>query len=100
MNHEMENSAELLTLVDEEGKEHEFEIVDTADFEGSSYIALVPAFDSPEEALDDSGDLVILKVLEEDGEEFLEAIEDEAEFDKVGAFFMERLKDEFEFDEQ
>ena len=30
-------------------------------------------------------------------EEFLEAIEDEAEFDQVAAIFMERLSDSFEF---
>ena len=30
-------------------------------------------------------------------EEFLEAVEDEAEFDQVAAIFMERLSDSFEF---
>lgn len=97
MSKEMEPGADLLTLVDEEGQEHEFEVVDTSEFEGASYVALIPQFEDPEESLQDSGDLVILKVVEEDGEEFLEAIEDDAEFDRVGEFFMDRLKDTFDF---
>ena len=45
----------------------------------------------------DDGELVILKSVMEGEEEFLEAIEDEAEFDQVAAIFMERLSDSFEF---
>lgn len=100
MSNEMDTGADLLTLVDEEGAEHEFEVVDTAEFEGCEYVALVPVFDSGEDMLEDSGELVILKSVEEDGEEFLEAIEDDGEFDRVGAFFMERLKDVFDFEDE
>lgn len=96
---DMEIGAELLTLVDEEGAEHEFEVADSAEFEGASYVALVPVFGTGQDLLDDSGELVILKVVEEDGEEVLEAIEDDDEFDRVGAFFMERLKDIFDFED-
>jgi uncharacterized protein YrzB (UPF0473 family) len=101
MNDELDRTEiDLLTLVDEDGVEHEFELVDTAKFEGCDYIALVPVFETDEEALQDSGDLIILKVIEENGEEILEAIEDDQEFDKVGEFFMERLKDVFEFEDE
>ncbi len=88
---------DLITLVDEDGKEHEFELVDTAEFEGVNYAALVPVL-SGQDLLDDSGELIILRVVEEDGEEILESIEDDEEFDRVGAFFMERLKDTFDFE--
>lgn len=90
---------DILTLVDEDNNEHQFEVVDTAEFEGKNYIALIPIFDKPEELLDDSGELVILQVLEENGEQYLEAIEDEAEFDRVGNFFVGRLEDEFDFED-
>jgi len=101
MSSEVENNgADLITLVDEEGVEHEFEVIDTLEEEdGSEYVALVPVFDDPEDALEDSGELIILKVVEEDGEEVLEAVEDDAEFDRVGAIFKERLKDTFDFEE-
>lgn len=98
MSNDMEPGGELLSLVDEEGNEHEFEMVDTADFEGSGYVALVPVLEG-QDLLDDTGELVILKVVKDGEEEFLEAIEDDAEFDKVGAFFMNRLKDTFDFED-
>ena len=100
MSEDMQNMGpDLLTLVDEEGKEHEFEIIDTAEMDGSEYVALIPVFGDEEDALQDSGELVILKVTEEDGEEVLDAIEDDDEFDKVGAVFKERLKGTFDFED-
>ena len=90
--------SDLITLMDDDGTEHEFEVLDSAEFEGREYMALVPVYDKPEELLDDTGELVILRIVEEDGEEFLEAIEDDEEFEKVGDFFTERLSDEYEFE--
>ena len=57
-------------------------------------------YDDPDESLQDDGELVILKSVMDDGEEFLEAIEDEAEFDEIAAIFMERLEDLFDFTEE
>lgn len=94
-----EYEADLITLVDEDGKEHEFEIVDDLEQNGNHYVALVAAYDDPEEELQDDGELVILKSVMDGDEEFLEAIEDEAEFDEIAAIFMERLQDSFDFTE-
>lgn len=87
----------IITLVDEEGVEHEFEVVDVMEFEDSHYMALVAVADTAEDVLDDPGELIVLKVVAEGVEEFLEAIEDEAEFNRVSAVFMERLEDDFDF---
>ena len=91
----------LLTLTDEEGQEHEFEIVDTMDLDDERYMALVPVFADPQDSLEDSADLVILKVVPDDesGEELLQTIEDDDEFNRVADLFMERLEDYFEFEE-
>jgi len=97
---DIEMSNDILTLVDEDGEEHQFEVADSDEFEGQNYIALIPVYDNPGELLDDSGELVILRVLEEDGEEYLEAIEDEAEFNKVGDFFVKRLEDIYDFEDE
>jgi len=101
MSEELENmEPDLITLVDEEGEEHEFEIIDSIeDFDGCDYVALVPVFDDPDDSLQDSGELIILKVMLEGDEEVLEAVEDDDEFDKVGLVFKERLKDTFDFDD-
>ncbi len=97
---EKEYGTDVLTLVDEDGVEHEFEIADTLDVDGQQYLALIPVPANANELLDDSGELVILKVVEENGEEFLEAIEDEEEFDRMADVFMERLEDTYDFEDE
>lgn len=97
-NEEMEYGPDILTLQDEDGVDHEFEVLDTYEQDDSRYLALVPV---EEDALEeDDGELVILKVEGEDEDEFLVAIEDEAEFDKISAIFMERLEEYYDFTEE
>ena len=96
---------DIISLLDEEGKEHEFEIVDALELDGQQYLALVPLYDESqaEEALEDSGELVILRVSEEedeDGGQYLDAIDNEDEYNKVAELFMGRLEDYFDFEEE
>ena len=63
-------------------------------------MALLPVYDEAEEILDDDGELIILKVCEEDGETYLEPIQDDNEFNEIGKIFEERLSDLFAFDEE
>ncbi len=83
----------LISLMDEEGNEHEFEFVDSLELEGNEYVALIPVYDNPADSLEDDGELVVLKVIQDNGEEYLEAIEDEDEFNNVSELFMDRLSD-------
>ena len=57
-------------------------------------------FTEAEEIIDDDGELIILKVCEEDGETYLEPIEDDNEFNEIGKIFEERLSEMFSFDEE
>ncbi len=93
---EQEGMDGVVTLVDEDGVEHGFEIIDMVELDGAQYVAVVPAEEEPEED-DESDELVLLKVVAEGVEEFLEAIESEEEFNRVSAVFMERLKDDYDF---
>lgn len=90
---------DLITLLDEEGKEHDFEYLDTLEHGDYEYVALTPVIEDPNDALADDGELVVLRIEEEDGEEILVAIEDDEEFDTVSALFVERLSDAYEFEE-
>ena len=47
MSEEKEYNPELLNLVDDEGNEHEFEILDVLDLDDKQYFALIPVFDKP-----------------------------------------------------
>ena len=87
----------LVTLLDEDGNEREFEHVDTLETDGETYVALIPTFDDPQSFVESDGELVILKVVEdENGEEILSTIDEEEEFDRVAGQFQTRLEDDFE----
>ena len=88
---------DILTLEDETGAEHSFEVLDAFDTGEIRYLALTPVFDGPEELLEDSGDLVIVKVItDENGEEILVTIDNEEEMDEVADIFMERLEQDYD----
>jgi uncharacterized protein YrzB (UPF0473 family) len=87
---------DILTLIDEEGAEHEFEVLDRLEEGDQQYLALVPTVD-PEDALDEADELVVLKVVEDGGEEYLEPIDDEDEFSRIADIFMARLEEDYEF---
>lgn len=93
-----EYNPDILTLTDEEGKEFSFELLDSIETDEGRYVALMPTYQSPEELLTDSGELVILKVTEVDGEDMFEEIEDDDEYDTIADCFIDRLQDLFEID--
>lgn len=93
------NDEDVISLVDEDGIEHQFEIADVLDDEGTYYMALIPIFDTAEALLDDTGELVVLKVVADGAQEYLEAIDNEEEFNKISKMFMERLSEDYDFEE-
>lgn len=93
-----EYGPDLVTVLDEEGKEHQFEWLDAIETDEARYVALAPIFDDPEEAVEDNGELIILRVETENGEDMLVPIEDEEEFDDIAEIFEERLADLYEID--
>jgi len=82
---------DIVSVVDEDGKEHVFEELDRVDYKGVSYVALAPLVGEMDEDEDGDDELILLRVEEEDGETYLSILEDEAEFDAVGKLFSERL---------
>ncbi len=95
-----EYNPDIVSLVDDEGKEYNFEVLDAIETDEARYLALLPVYDDPKDMLDDSGELVIVKVGEDNGEEFFYEIEDDDEYETVADAFVDRLQDRFEVDEQ
>lgn len=91
---------DLITLTDDEGKEYNFEVLDAIETDTGRYLALLPTYNDPKAMLDDSGELVIVKVAEENGEEYYCEIEDDDEYETIADAFVDRLEDFFEIDEQ
>lgn len=94
-----EYNPDLISLTDDDGKEYNFEVLDAIETETDRYLALLPVYDDPQKMLDDSGELVIVKVDEENGEEFYCEIEDDDEYETIADAFVDRLENFFEIDE-
>ena len=94
-----EYGPDIITVMDDDGAEHEFEVLDRIETDDDKrYVAIIPAYDNAEELLEDDGELIILRVIEEEDGNILEPIEDEDEFDEIASIFQERLSDYFEFE--
>ena len=96
---DMNQSPDIYTLIDEEGNEQAFELLDVMEVDDQRYFALIPYYENPAESLEDDGDLVVLKSEMVDGEEMMATIDDDDEYDRIGAMFLERLDNLFEEDE-
>ena len=88
--------SDYMTIVDEDGEEFELEILTTMEWNGCTYLAVIPAgMDEEEESLEVS----ILKSEEEDGDSVLCAIEDQQELETVYELIMQQLYED-ESDEE
>ena len=95
-----EYKPDLITLVDEDNVEHNFEILDTIENEKGVFYALYPIFDSAKESVEDSGEYYIMEVIEEDGEEQLAEVEDDALLDELSAIFEQHFEEMFDDGEE
>lgn len=96
MSEDMEYNPDIYTLVDEEGVEQTFELLDVLEIEDQRYFALVPYFESPDDVIEDDGDLIVLRSeLDENGEELMVSIDDEEEYQRIGNIFLDKLAEMF-----
>lgn len=93
---EMNFAPDLYTLVDENGEEQTFELLDAMEYEGERYYALTPYYPNAEDLLNDDGELTILKSEFVDDEEMMVSIENDEEFEKIAGIFLERIEAIFE----
>ncbi|MBQ2696663.1 MAG: DUF1292 domain-containing protein [Clostridia bacterium] len=95
---ETEEEPSIVTMLDEEGNEHAFEHVDSFPFNGETYVVLIP---TEEEVQAGEADEVLFFTLQTDdeGNEALTFVEDEAELDMVFEEFKTRMGDVYDFED-
>lgn len=87
-----EYSANFVTVTDEDGNEIELEHLDTIEFNGSTYLSFFPAVsEGEEENVEEEMGLIILKVIQENGEDILSTLDSDEEMDAVYNEFMKEL---------
>ena len=88
-----EEESNIISFVDENGEEVEFEYLDCIEYQGKDYLALLPTEE-------DSNEIVILEVepVDEENENYL-SVEDEATLQAVYEIFKENFKEIFTFED-
>lgn len=86
-----EFAADLITLVDDNGKEHEFEILDVIDKQEGCFYALIPVPKTSEELVQSEGIYYIFEEIEENGEKQLAEVEDDELLDELSEEFERRF---------
>lgn len=89
-----EFGSDFMTIVDEDGTEYELEVLTTLEYNGATYLAVIPAVDAEEEA--DLEVSILKSEDDEDGEPLLCAIEDPQELETVYTLIMDQLYEDTE----
>ncbi len=93
--------ANLVSLVDEDGNEYEFEILDEIDYKDGHYYALMPLFNMPEEGIDSESTYMIFEAVEdENGDPQLAEVDDDDLLDEIAEIFEANFDAEEDSDEE
>ena len=92
-----ERKHEIILLVDEEGEEHGFNMLDRFNVGSSDYAILAPVINAD---IEEEGEMIeiddkayIFRIDLEEGEEVMVEVEDELEWNEVAAVWEERAQD-------
>lgn len=88
---------DFITITDEDGNDIELEYLDAMEHNGQTYMAFFPAVAEDADENDEDYGLIILKSIQENGEELLSTLDSDEELNEVYDLFMEQL---FEDDEE
>ena len=97
---EQDYEADLVVLLDDEGNEHEFEIIDEIENDDGYFMALITTLSDAEGDVADADEYYIFELVNVDGEEQLSEVEDEALLDKLADIFESRYAQAMEDEEE
>ena len=87
---------DILSVTDEDGNEILFELLERYETDDAVYVAITEYRDDAEDIVEADYEVIILKVLEENGEEYLEEIEDEMEYEQISDILMAKVEEKYE----
>ncbi|MFR6065515.1 MAG: DUF1292 domain-containing protein [Eubacterium sp.] len=87
---------DIISVTDENGNEILFELLERYETEDNVYVAITEYRDDAEEIVEADYEVIILKVLEDNGEEYLAEIEDENEYEQVSDILMAKIEEQYE----
>lgn len=90
-----EMDLDLMTLVDEDGVEITFEVIDNFEHNGTTYLAALEYVED-EADLDENAQLMLFKIVEDEEGEGLDIVEDDEELLVIGKIVEQRLAGDYE----
>ena len=87
-----EFGSDYITIIDDDGTEFELEVLDTMDYNRQTFVAFLPA--NMDEDDPDYGIIILRSVIDENGDEVFESIDDDAELQDVYEHFSVLLFDD------
>ncbi len=88
-----EGQVDVLTLTDDEGVEHEFEVLGTYEENGKVYYALIPYDD------EEADEFYVFEYSEDEEGAILSEVEDDEELDRISDIFEDEFS-KIDYDEQ
>ena len=85
---------DFITIIDDDGVEFELEVLDSLDYKGQTFVAFLPA--NMDEDDPDYGIIILRSVIDDNGDELFESIDDDDELQDVYEHFAVLLFDDEE----
>ena len=99
MDNEQYYEPDIISVTDENGEEIEFELLERYETDEDVYVAITEFHDETEDIIDASYEVIVLKVVnDEDGNEYLEEIQDEKEYEQVSDILMGMIEEKYEIE--
>jgi len=97
MNDEELYMPDIISVTDDDGNEIEFELLERYETDDAVYVAITEYRDDDEEIVEGDFEVIILKVVEDaDGNEYLEEIQDDMEYEQVSDILMAKVEEKYE----
>lgn len=88
---------DLLSVTDEDGNEIIFELLERYETDDDVYVAITEYHDVAEEIVEADYEVIILKVVnDENGDEYLEEIQDDMEYEQVSDILMSMVEKKYD----
>lgn len=97
MDNEAMYEPDILSVTDDDGNEILFELLERYETDEDVYVAITEYRDDSEDIVEADFEVLILKVSEDDnGDEYLEEIQDEMEFEQISDILMAKVEEKFD----
>ena len=88
---------DIISVNDEDGNEVLFELLERYETDDDVYVAITEYRDDDEDIVEADFEVIILKVVTDDnGDEYLEEIQDEMEYEQVSDILMSKVEEKFD----